>query len=111
MLELLGVNFETEVSPDHSIRSDKHQYEDMKEIDEFDEFNVRAEPSLATKNVVYTLLSDAHYDRKENLRKEFGPTTTTSDHEYEKDKTPSESDDSDNSENEYFNKHAAIDMM
>lgn len=111
MLELLGVNFETEVSPDQSIRSDKQRHNDTSEIDEFDEFNVRAEPSLATKNVVYTLLSDAHYDRKENLRREFGPATTTSDHEYEKDKIQSDSDVSSDSEIEWFNKNTVVDNL
>lgn len=58
---------------------------------EFDEFNIREEPSLATKNVVYGILSDAHFERKKYLKEQFG--TESSGHQFEKDQ-PRSSDSS-----------------
>jgi hypothetical protein len=122
MLEFLGVNVETDLNPEHSNQLDKKEcddidevdnFDDFDDVDEFNEYNAKEEPSLATKNVTYTLLSDAHYERKNHLQREFGPITAVSDDEFEKDKVESESEDSESSDsgNEYFHKNAAIDML
>ena len=50
----------------------KHPLDSFKE---FDEFDLREEPNLATKNVMYTFLSNAHYQRKRHLDKEFGTSS------------------------------------
>ena len=41
-------------------------------FDEFEEYDIREEPNLEMKNYIYSILGNAHYERKMHLKREYG---------------------------------------
>lgn len=73
MLNILGIDLDKLAKEVEDVEADSDQ------LEEFREFDARKEPSLSTKNTIYSLHPNAHFDRKRNLEKEFGRGTTASD--------------------------------
>ena len=87
MISILGV----EIEPIKE-EEEEFKYEFPNNFDEFNEYNIREEPNLEMRNYLYSTLSDAHYQRKLHLQKEFGITTASGEYEKENHHYPDDSE-------------------
>ncbi|CAI2365811.1 unnamed protein product [Moneuplotes crassus] len=76
-LDFMGVDFKSmfHTCDDSKVDEGEQEEEEQKSTnaDDFQEFDFREEPNFDTKNYLYTINSNSHYQKRKELERKYGP--------------------------------------